>query len=47
MAHEDVARMRLMPRDEGASALVQSRASLSEVQVCGIPKLSARGVAPT
>ena len=32
---------------EGGSSLGQSRVAMSEVQICGIPKLSSPEVAPT
>lgn len=47
MREHDLTEMRTIRSDRGASRLDWSRVSLSEVQVCGIPKLSDLGVAPT
>ena len=38
---------RLSRRRQGGNSLGQSRLAMSEVQICGIPKLSTGEVAPT
>ena len=38
---------RLDRRPQGGNSLGQSRLAMSEVQICGIPKLCLREVAPT
>jgi hypothetical protein len=47
MRHDDAATIRLVRSDEPGNSYGQARAAMSEVQICGIPKLSALGVAPT
>jgi len=38
---------RLISSQKGGNSLGQSRVAMSEVQICGIPKLSCLEVAPT
>ena len=38
---------RPLPGEEGGNSLGQSRVAMSEVQICGIPKLSSLEVALT
>ncbi len=47
MTDENVTQNRLCRSQQGGNSLGQSRLAMSEVQVCGIPKLSSEGVAPT
>jgi hypothetical protein len=45
-AHNET-QIRLVRSPQEGNSLGQSRLSMSEVQICGIPKLSSEGVAPT
>jgi hypothetical protein len=47
MTDENAMHDRLCRSRQGGNSLGQSRLAMSEVQICGIPKLSSEGVAPT
>jgi hypothetical protein len=47
MTDASVTASRLSPAHQGGNSLGQSRAALSEVQICGIPKASLLEVAST
>jgi hypothetical protein len=47
MTTHDWAKDRAIRSQGSDSSLVQSRASMCEVQICGVPKLLALGVAST
>jgi len=47
MTQQSALNVRLVLGQEGGNSLGQSRLAMSEVQICGIPKLSCLEVAPT
>ena len=47
MTQQSALNVRLVSGQEGGNSLGQSRLAMSEVQICGIPKLSSLEVAPT
>jgi hypothetical protein len=47
MTDENAMHGQLCRPQQGGNSLGQSRLAMSEVQICGIPKLSSGGVAPT
>jgi hypothetical protein len=47
MTQENATIHRLSRCQQGGNSLGESRVAMSEVQVCGIPKLSTLEVAPT
>jgi hypothetical protein len=47
MTQQSALQARLILSQEGGNSLGQSRVAMSEVQICGIPKLSSLEVAPT
>jgi hypothetical protein len=47
MTEQKVTHSRFCRRQQGGNSLGQSRVAMSEVQICGIPKLSKGEVAPT
>jgi hypothetical protein len=46
MTDENATHDRQCRSQQGGNSLGQSRLAMSEVQICGIPKLSSEGVAP-
>ncbi|HEX4434608.1 MAG TPA: hypothetical protein VH012_07255 [Acidimicrobiales bacterium] len=47
MTAQNAMQTRLVRSHQEGNSLGQSRSALSEVQICGIPKLSSGEVAPT